>query len=71
MFFNIFNITTQLHFNDLITFHPSNDLIIEEHLSDLFDIFLTKKRMDSERKTYLPYKEMSSGKLDLYYFCLD
>ena len=65
------SVTTQSHLDDLITFGPSNDLITEEHQSDLFDILLTRKRIDLEEKTYLSYKEMSSEKLDSYYFRLD
>ena len=63
--------TIQLHLDDLITFDPLNDLITREHQSDPFDILLTRERMDSEEKEYLPYKEMSSRELDSYYFCLD
>ena len=65
------NVTIQSHLDDLITFDSSNDLIIGEHQPDLFDILLTRERMDSKKKTYLSYEEMSSRKLDSYYFRSD
>ena len=65
------NITTRLYLDYLITFSPLNNLNIREHQPDLFDLFLTRERMDSEEETYLSYKEMLLEKLDLYYFRLD
>ena len=45
-----------------------DDLITGEHQPDPFDILLAGGRMDSEGEAYLPYKEMSLGELDSYYF---
>ena len=65
------NVTVQSHLDDLITFDPSDNLITEEHQQNPFDILLEKERMDSEEETYMSYEEMSSGKLDSYYFRSD
>ena len=62
---------TQSHLDDLITFGPLNDFITREHQPDLFDILLTKEKMDSKGKTYLSYEEMSLRELDSYYFRSD
>ena len=63
--------TTSLHLDDFLTFSSLNDFITGEHQLDSFDIFLTRKRMDLEKKTYLPYEKMSSRELDSYYFYLN
>ena len=63
--------TNQSYLDDLITFDSSNYSSKEEHQPNLFDIFLKRKRMNSERETYFPYDEMSLGELDSYYFRSD
>ena len=64
-------VTNQLHLDDLITFDPSNNPSEEEHQPNLFNILLGEERMDSKGKAYSSYDEMSSRKLDLYYFRSD
>ena len=63
--------TTQSHFDDLITFDSSDNPVMEEHQQNPFDILLKEERMDSEGETYMSYEEMSSEELDSYYFHSD
>ena len=65
------NVTVQSHLDDLMTFDPSNNPSKEEHQPNPFDILLERERMDSKGEAYLPYEEMSSRKLDSYYFRSD